>query len=81
MPRGKQSVGLLTQQKVLRAAVALFLEKAILKPRSERLQGWQALKFFRRSNNFLKIIFLILLLEGPQQYILLYFNIIKGGIL
>ena len=27
MPRGKQSVGLLTQQKVLRAAVALFLEK------------------------------------------------------
>ena len=31
MPRAKQSVGLLTQQKVLRAAVALFLEKGYTK--------------------------------------------------
>ena len=31
MPRGKQSGGLLTQQKVLRAAVALFLEKGYTK--------------------------------------------------
>ena len=31
LPRGKQSGGLLTQQKVLRAAVALFLEKGYTK--------------------------------------------------
>ena len=31
MPRGKQSGDLLTQQKVLRAAVALFLEKGYTK--------------------------------------------------
>ena len=31
MARGKQASGLLTQQKVLRAAVALFLEKGYAK--------------------------------------------------
>ena len=46
LPRGKQSVGLLTQQKVLRAAVALFLEKGYTKTtigEIARLAGFEVL--------------------------------------
>ena len=46
LPRGKQSVGLLTQQKVLRAAVALFLEKGYTKTMTgeiARVAGFEVL--------------------------------------
>lgn len=40
-PRGKQTNGLLTQQKMLRAAVALFLESGYEKTTTAKIAKWR----------------------------------------